>query len=86
MERQRHKEEVTIRNKKRAYKLIKELLQLEEERINRMLAKKQKMVNDDLFARYEITGPNRTKIAVSMSEKTLEKYRSMYPRCCINRV
>ena len=80
------KEENILREKKRAAALILELLRTEEKRISYIMAAKAKMVNEDLYARYEITRSDRSKIIVSMSEKTAEEYRLMHPGCCMYRI
>lgn len=86
LERQRKKEENILQEKKRAAALISELLRMEERRISCIMAAKDKMVNEDLYARYEITRSDRTKIIVSMSEKTAEEYRLVHPGCCMYRI
>jgi hypothetical protein len=83
---QREKEENIFWEKKRAAALIIELLRMEEKRIHCIMAAKDKMVNEDLYARYEITRSDRTKIIVSMSEKTAEEYLLMHPGCCMYRI
>jgi len=86
LERQRKKEESILQEKKRAAALIRELLRMEEKRISCIMAAKDKMVNEDLYARYEITRSDRTKIIVSMSEKTADEYRLVHPGCCMYRI
>jgi|GEM_PF-3093818 len=86
LERQRKKEEAILQEKKRAAARIKELLRMEEKRISCIMAAKNKMVNENLYARYEITRSDRTKIIVSMSEKTADEYRLVHPGCCMYRI
>jgi len=86
IERQRRKEENFIREKQRASALIRELLRMEEKRVSSTLAKKDELVSDDLYARYEITRADRTKLIVSMSEKTAEEYMQVHPGCYIYRI
>ena len=86
LERQRKKEAQILRDKERATTLIRELLRIEEKRISYTIATKNKMVNKDLFARFEITRQDMTRITVSMSEKTVDEYRLNHPGCCICRI
>jgi hypothetical protein len=86
IESQRKKEENIILKKRKASALIRKLLQMEEERISRAVTMKDKMVNGDLYARYEITRSDKTKMIVSMSKKTAEDYRLIHPGSCIYRI
>lgn len=86
IERQRKREENIILKKREASVLIRKLLQAEEERIMHTLAWKDKMINKDLYARYEITRSDRTKMIVSMSKKAAEEYRSIHPEYCIYKI
>ena len=79
IERQKEKEEKIIQKKIRASAMIRELLKMEKARIANLQTRKDKMVNEDLYARYEITRSDRSKITVSMSEKTAEQYHSSHP-------
>ena len=85
-ERQRQKEENIIRKKRRASALIREILRMEEARISSIMLKKEKKINEDLYGRYEITNAGRTKMVVSMSERTVVEYRSTHPGCCIYKI
>lgn len=86
LEIQRKKEEQILLEKKRATALIRELLRMEEKRIRQTRETKDKRINEDLYARYEITCVDMTKTTVSMSEKTAEEYRLIHPGCCISKI
>ncbi len=86
VERLKHREDHIIRKKLRASDLLRELLKVEESRIRNIRAKKDELVNSDLYARYEITRPDRTKLVVSMSERTAKDYISMNPGSCMHRI
>jgi len=81
IERQKKKEERIIQNKSRAAAMIRELLRMEKKRINLVQVRKNKMINDDLYSRYEITRADRSKITVSISDKTAAQYHSSHPGC-----
>ncbi|SPD76133.1 hypothetical protein PITCH_A840019 [uncultured Desulfobacterium sp.] len=81
----RQREEAIIKKKQKAAAIIQELLKSEEARINSIMALKGMTVNEDLFARYEIIRPDRTKVIVSMSDNTIMEYRQIHPDCCVYR-
>ena len=86
IERQKEKEEKIIQKKIRASAMIRDLLKMEKARIANLQTRKDKMVNEDLYARYEITRADRSKITVSMSEKTAEQYHSFHPGCTMYKI
>ncbi len=85
IERLAEKEENYYNRKKSATALLKALMQAEEERIRLLEAKKEKMINEDLFRRYEICRGDRTKVVVSISQNNAERYRSTHLGCCMHR-
>jgi flagellar motor switch protein FliM len=80
------KEENFFQKKKSARDLLKDLIQVEKKRIRKLEARKAKMVNDDLYRRFEINRADRTKIVVSMSEKNANRYTSSRPGVCTHRI
>ena len=86
VERQKEKEKKIIQKKIRASAMIRELLKTERARIANLQTRKDKMVNQDLYARYEITRADRSKMTVSMSEKTAAQYHSSHPGCTMCRI
>lgn len=78
-ERLRRREEYIIGRKQKAAVMIQEILRSEEARINSIIAIKVKIVNESLFARYEIIRSDRTKMIVSMSDNAIKEYRQMHP-------
>lgn len=83
---QKEKEEKIINKKLRASAMIRGLLKKEEERLADLETRKEKMVNTELYARYEITRADRSKITVSMSKKTAEQYCFSHPDCTILKI
>lgn len=83
---QKKKEEKIIQKKIKASAMIRELLRAEKERIHNLQTRKDNMVNEDLYARYEITLADRSKITVSMSEETAEQYHASHPGCSMYKI
>jgi hypothetical protein len=78
-ERLRRREEYIIGRKQKAAAMIQEVLRSEEGRIRSIMAIKGRIVNQNLFARYEIIRSDRTKMIVSMSDNAIKEYRQMHP-------
>jgi hypothetical protein len=78
-ERLRRREEYIIGRKQKAAAMIQKILRSEDVRINSIMAIKGKIVNENLFARYEIIRSDRTKMIVSMSDNAIKEYRQMHP-------
>ena len=86
LEIQKEKENHIIQKKKRASAMIRGLLKTERARLATLQTRKNKMVNEELYARYEITRADRSKITVSMSEKTARQYHSSHPGCTLCKI
>ncbi len=80
------REEGYLQKKRQAFSLLKELMKSEEDRIRILEEKKQRMKNDKLYRRYEISRADRTVMVVSMSENNAEQYRMSHPGCCMHRI
>jgi len=83
---QKEKEDHIIQKKMRASAMIRGLLKTERARLATLQTRKNKMVNEELYARYEITRADRSKITVSMSEKTARQYHSSHPGCTLCKI
>ena len=83
---QKEKEDLIIQKKIRASAMIRELLKTEKSRLANLQTRKNQMINEDLYARYEITRADRSKITVSMSEKTAHQYHSSHPGCTLYKI